>query len=221
MNFICIDTAGKFLQIVGEYEGELFNHIDTSPLQHSVTMMPTIEKMMQNRDWDNIDYLGINIGPGSFTGIRIGVTTIKIFAYLKDIKIIPFNSLEMYAYNISSQSGDTILTAMHSGNANIYLAVYENNFGVLQEIFAPQVLSEKEFETYLNLIDEKIIISSDFELPITKENFVNLRIDFCQAGLRKIMNNFSSSKICDYLKLEPLYIQVSQAEKTYDKKSKN
>ena len=213
MNYISIDTARKNLEIIGEYDGAELYHIDESPLQHSVTLMPAIEKLMQTHNWDNIDCIGINQGPGSFTGIRIGVTTVKVFSYLKNIKIIPFNSLEMYAYNIYSAYGDTIVCAMYSGNANVYIAVYENQ-NSLKQILEPKVLDKDEFSKFLEVIDEEVLIVCDFDLPFKKDNFKVSKIQkACKIGIKKIMQQAEERTSVGHNELEPLYIQVPQAQK--------
>jgi len=213
MNYISIDTARKNLEIIGEYDGAELYHIDESPLQHSVTLMPAIEKLMQTHNWDNIDCIGINQGPGSFTGIRIGVTTVKVFSYLKNIKIIPFNSLEMYAYNIYSAYGDTIVCAMYSGNANVYIAVYENQDS-LKQILEPKVLDKDEFSKFLEVIDEEVLIVCDFDLPIKKDSFkINKIQKTCKIGIKKIMLQAEERTSVGHNELEPLYIQVPQAQK--------
>lgn len=213
MNYISIDTARKNLEIVGQYDKEELYHLDQSPLQHSVTLMPAIQKLMQGRNWDNIDCIGINQGPGSFTGIRIGVTTVKVFSYLKNIRIIPFNSLEMYAYNIYSACKDTIVSAMYSGNSNVYIAVYENQNG-LKELMEPKVLNMDEFSEFLKVIDEEVLIACDFDLPVKKDNFRISAIEkSCKNGIRRIMQQTDRASV-GHNGLEPMYIQVPQAQKT-------
>lgn len=213
MNYISIDTARKNLEIVGEYEGTELYHLDESPLQHSVTLMPAIQRLMEGNSWDKIDYIAINQGPGSFTGIRIGVTTVKVFSYLKNIKIIPFNTLKMYAYNIYSAYGDTIVCAMYSGNANVYIGVYENQ-NSLKEILEPKVLNIDEFSKFLNDIDEEVLVACDFDLPVKKDNFKINKIEkSCKNGIKKIMDSLDERTTVGYNELEPLYIQVPQAQK--------
>ena len=213
MNYICIDTARKHLEIVGQYQGEELYYFDKSVLQHSVTLMPAIQNLMQGKDWGLIDYIGINQGPGSFTGIRIGVTTAKVFSYIKDLKIIPFNSLEMYAYNIYSALGDTIICAQASGNSQVYIAVYENQDATPKELLSPKVLTKTEFERFLELVDEPVLVACDFDLPVTKANFKTHFIQQCKTGIQRIMSQAKDRKFVKGNQLEPLYIQIPQAQK--------
>ncbi|HEY8443757.1 MAG TPA: tRNA (adenosine(37)-N6)-threonylcarbamoyltransferase complex dimerization subunit type 1 TsaB [Clostridia bacterium] len=212
MNYISIDTARKHLEIAGEYQGQELYFFDESVLQHSVTLMPAIQNLMEGKDWGLMDYIGVNVGPGSFTGIRIGVTTAKVFSYVKNIKIIPFNSLEMFAYNIYSACGDTIVSAQASGNSQVYIAVYENQNGKLIELLPPKVFSKPEFERFLGLIDEPVLVAADFELPIKKDNFKINYIKDCKTGIKRIMSQTDRISVDGY-KLEPLYIQLPQAQK--------
>jgi tRNA threonylcarbamoyl adenosine modification protein YeaZ len=211
MNYISIDTARKHLEIVGEYQGQELYFFDESVLQHSVTLMPALQRLMQDKDWGLIDYIGVNVGPGSFTGIRIGVTTAKVFSYIKNIRIIPFNSLEMFAYNIYSALGDTVISAQASGNLQIYTAVYFNLNGALKELLPPKVMSKREFARFLDLIDEPALVAADFELPVKKDNFKVFFINDCKEGVKKIMSR--NRKAVGSSQLEPLYIQIPQAQK--------
>ena len=82
--------------------------------------MPLIDELFKdtNLTLDNIDLLACSQGPGSFTGIRIGIATIKAFADAKNIPVVGVTSLESLAYNIT-ESG-LIVSLIDAKNENVY-----------------------------------------------------------------------------------------------------
>lgn len=92
---------------------------------HSVKLMPMIDNMFKtsNLSLDNIDLLVCCLGPGSFTGIRIGIATMKAFADVKNIPTVGVTSLESLAYNIEENA--TICPIIDCKNNNVYSAMFE------------------------------------------------------------------------------------------------
>lgn len=212
MNYLAINTSGKYLELICQYDGNLVTHRDSSPLKHSVTMMPAIEKIMQDKNWDELDYLAVNIGPGSFTGIRIGVTAIKSFAYIKNKKIICYDTLQMFASSIDSSNTDTIISIANGGNNNYYVGAYNNEGGYIQEVMPPCAMTKDELNLFLSEITEDALIATDCEDLAFYNNFKVFIIDDSTKGAIKIISS-QRAKIVDYNALTPLYIQVSQAER--------
>jgi len=101
MNYIIIDTSGEYLTVIyklrsraeSEQDSLLSErrklatldrvgiHRDSSALMHSQTLMPAIAEILGEKRLKAIDCIGVVVGPGSFTGVRIGITTAKAFAF--------------------------------------------------------------------------------------------------------------------------------------------
>ena len=101
MNYVVIDTSGKNLTVVINKNGQIFKYFDAEcGTSHSVALMPVIEDLAKKADFDfnDADFMGAVVGAGSFTGIRIGVATIKAmcFAYKKPcLSITSFDTLAL------------------------------------------------------------------------------------------------------------------------------
>ena len=111
MKILAIDTSSKncSVSIVEVQENKKFNIIaqenSDDERTHSVKLMPMVDDMLKksNLSLNDIDLLACCLGPGSFTGIRIGIATIKAFADAKNIPTVGVTSLESLAYNIKMQ----------------------------------------------------------------------------------------------------------------------
>ena len=80
MNYLAIDTSGKYLTIVLSVNGKKYIHNDSAGgVTHAVGLMPNVERLFLQADFSPkyLDFLACVVGAGSFTGIRIGVSTVK------------------------------------------------------------------------------------------------------------------------------------------------
>lgn len=92
MNFLMIDTSTEKSFIALYKNGELkVEHLP--PKKQSQTLLPAIENLLENEE---IEWIAIGIGPGSFTGTRVGVMTAKTLAFAKNIPLLPFCSLKIF-----------------------------------------------------------------------------------------------------------------------------
>lgn len=92
---------------------------------HSVKLMPLIDKLLKetNTKLDDIDLFAADKGPGSFTGIRIGIATIKAFMDVNNKKGIGITSLECLAYNV--RENGIICSILDARNDNVYYGIFE------------------------------------------------------------------------------------------------
>lgn len=103
MTVLAMDTSAKAASVCLAEEdkiiGEFF--INTG-LTHSQTLMPMAEQLCKNAGvpLDNIDAVAVNAGPGSFTGVRIGVAAAKGLAFAHDLPCVAVSTLESMAYNM-------------------------------------------------------------------------------------------------------------------------
>ena len=99
---------------------------------HSENLMPLISQILSETSisLDNIDCISCDIGPGSFTGIRIGISSVKAMAEAKKIKIIPVTSLQALSYNINIESG-YICSLIDARNDNVYCGIFDKNHNLI------------------------------------------------------------------------------------------
>ena len=103
-------------------------YFQNSGLTHSRTLLPMAEALLKNHDLtvSNLDLLAVAHGPGSFTGVRIGISTVKGLAWAAEKKVCGVSSLEAMAYNgLAAPENALICCAMDARRDQIYNALFE------------------------------------------------------------------------------------------------
>ena len=123
MKILCIDTSSNLCSVAILDNTKLEKKIElNNGLTHSETLMPTIQELLDtcNLTLKNIDLLVCGIGPGSFTGLRIGIATVKAFSDSLNIPCVGITSLEAYAHSVK-QDG-LICSTIDCKNNNCYFS---------------------------------------------------------------------------------------------------
>lgn len=201
-------------------------------MTHSQTLMPMIEEMMLESqiELNQIDYFAVVTGPGSFTGLRIGVATVKALAHGVQKPVIGVPSMEALAYNLYCAEG-IIVPMMDARRDRVFTGIYKWENGELHTIMDQDVL---EIDILIEKLKEydKIWLCGDASIKF-KDRFVeslNGRLKFASvssnmprasvvgvAAFKRIEEN----KIQNYLELVPDYLRKSQAEREYDERNNN
>lgn len=201
MNYLAIDTSGDLLVALKIGNDFFVKHLVGNQTKHSLTLMPYIEEIMSenNATFSDLDFFAVVVGPGSFTGIRIGISTVKALAYATGKKVLPLTSFDLLAYsNNSHEKSFCIVDANHD---NYYCCAYDNKKVVLEGCF----LSKEQILERLN----------DFNLcAYTQCDMPNLTICDLPSGLKGAIDA-KGSLLCDESQITPLYIKRSQAEEEF------
>lgn len=174
MKVLSIDTSSKIASIAIIEDGRVLVEMHVlSEEEHSQTLMPMIEKMFNdnNMDLDEIDLIGCSRGPGSFTGIRIGIATAKAFSDAKNIPLIGIDSLEALAYSvvIEKENNDCeILAMINAKNDNVYAATYLVNNGKLNMVKNAEIMNLTETVNYIDFKKQVFIVGCEDEDSIRK-----------------------------------------------------
>lgn len=198
MNILAVDTSGSHLTVIIFKGEEIFSFYNKDVgLKHSISLMPEVELMLEKSGLTlkDIDVFCAVTGPGSFTGIRIGVSTVKAFSYAYQKKVLPVTSFDTLAYNVSDKLKLSVIDAKHD---NFYVCGYDGEEVALQ----PSFITLKELE---NLSKDYILVSAD-DIPLSHIS-ANLEKGLISAIKAKI--NLATS---DRETLIPLYVKKSQAE---------
>ena len=146
MKILAIDTSALTATAAILADGKLLCEISTTTaLNHSVTVMPMIDELLRkvNMDISEIDLFACSEGPGSFTGLRIGIGTVKGLAYGLGKKVVGVSTLEALAHNISFTDA-FIAPIMDARRSQVYNALYKYDGEKLVEIVPPRALSVEE-----------------------------------------------------------------------------
>ena len=200
MNYLAIDTSGKNLTIIIKNNGKIYKVFDSEcGVNHSVELMPRLEKLALDANFNLSDasFFAVVVGPGSFTGIRIGVATVKALCFAYKKPYLSITSFDTLAYNEKGGSVLTLIDAKHNG---FYACGYLDNKVNLKESYLMR-------EEVLNLIDkyDKVVSS-------TLIDGVSSLIVPLDLGLEKAIESNLDKIEFDISLLTPLYVRKSQAE---------
>ena len=237
MKILSIDTASNICGVSILDNTKLICKLDTiTGRTHSENLIPMIDSAFKKTSLslNDIDLLACDIGPGSFTGIRIGVATTKAFHDSLNIPYIGVSSLEALAYNLKDilTENEFVCSILDCKNDNCYFALYtkkENNFEVLIEPQAEtinsalsilQVYIQDNFENgYIHFVgdgsetfSEKILKAFKTAKFATKNLNSLSSYNLGLAGL----NNYNLEM--DQQELLPLYLRKPQAQRQLEEK---
>lgn len=217
MKILCIDTSSKLCSVAILEDTKLINKLELdNGLTHSETLMPLIKNILDksNLSLKDINLLVCDIGPGSFTGIRIGVATVKAFSDSLNIPCVGINSLECLAYNVKTDN--LICSTIDCKNNNCYFALYNLKSETYDIVVQP---TSDTIDNVLNLLNTKYSNKSIvFVGDGIKENSISnyLNIEYLGiAGFKKFVSNNNLGE--DIL---PMYLKKPQAEKQLEEKLK-
>ena len=152
---LCIETSGKNCS-VALFEGlqlVSIREVHTEQFSHSENLHVFIEQVLKesNLQPKAIKAIAISAGPGSYTGLRIGVATAKGLCYGWDIPLIALPTLRILAEQVSYEFTDIeyIIPMIDARRMEVFTAVYSHDFSPILEERA-EILTESTFDTYLN-----------------------------------------------------------------------
>ncbi|MFC1709214.1 tRNA (adenosine(37)-N6)-threonylcarbamoyltransferase complex dimerization subunit type 1 TsaB [Candidatus Omnitrophota bacterium] len=128
-NILSIDTTSRAIDVVLWSNGRVFSIQRDTRLDNYEGIACLIESVLKkaNLSLSHIDYFGVCTGPGSFTGMRIGLSTMKALAYSLSKPLIGFGSLDIIAYMAKNKYHGLLCVMQDAKRNNIYSAVFSNN----------------------------------------------------------------------------------------------
>lgn len=239
MKILSIDTASNVCGVSILENKKLICNLDTNTGRtHSENLMPMIQNAFQksNLTLKDIDLIVCDIGPGSFTGLRIGIATVKAFSDSLSIPCIGISSLEVLAYNIkdSIEGNNHVCSIIDCKNDNCYFALYERRNSIFETLIEPQAESIESCLSILKSYCKDTLGNSSLtfvgdgsELYTDKIKDVFSNAKFISQNLN-ILNSFSLGLAgIDKYNLEediqeilPLYLKKPQAQRQLEEKEK-
>ncbi len=215
MKYLAIDTSSTSIELLLSIDGRQIFRREENGKRASESLLLTIDEMLNGEGitLNDIDCYAVVIGPGSFTGIRIGVNTVKTFSFVTGKPIIAITSLEKFAYN-DIDGAESVVCVVPAYADLSYLAVYSRD---RKELLSPKCIKNDEVLKLVALVDEPSVVFTDGEIaknlevaPLKKEAFA-----------RAIESKIAKKEFTSYNALEPFYIVKSQAEREMENKNAN
>lgn len=230
MKLLTIETSDKMCGVCISDNENIIDKLElNNGLTHSESLMPLISSILNKNNLTLSDINGFvcDIGPGSFTGIRIGVSTVKAFVDSLDNKSFTgVTSLEALAYNVTENA--IICSMIDAKNDNCYFALYDLENSKYTQLYNPTASTISEMIDIIsnikNSVYKKIIfvgsgansykdiiqknISNAFFLSADL-NYINTS-NLAIAGFKKISSN-------TIISLSPMYLKKPQAQRQFEK----
>lgn len=231
MKILAVDSSGNTASAAVYIDGVItaLNSVNNNKT-HSQTLLPMIEHAMKQAgiDVSELDAVAAAEGPGSFTGLRIGASTVKGLSFAAGIPIVPVSTLAALAYNFAGMDG-IICPVMDARRGQVYSAAYSFCGGcgdIINEIYGPRALPLDEVLDKLrgSYPDERVIFPGDGVLVhesrirevMEDKAFIALSHQRFQSAASVAMlaaQYYADGKYVNGADFEPVYLRLSQAER--------
>lgn len=228
MKILALDTS-SITATVALLDGEkvLGEYTLNQKKTHSQRIMPMIEELLTSLELapKDIDAFAVSLGPGSFTGLRIGIATITAMAHALDKVIVGVPTLEALAYNLYNSRG-LVCPIIDAQRDLVYAALYKWEDGEMIELMEGDIIKVDDLLSKLEKEDDKIFFVGDglerfsdtlkaglgerFVLPPTK-----LRIPSAASVGEVAKLKIQKDIVYDIL---PIYMRRSEAEVEFEKR---
>ena len=221
MLILAFESSAKAASVALCRDGHLISqYSQCSGLTHSRTLLPMAEDMLKNAELklQDVDLIAVAHGPGSFTGIRIGVSTVKGLAWAGEKPCVGVSTLEAMAWH-GLAAGGIVCPVMDARRSQVYNALFEIRDGRPQRLCPDRPIALSELAEDVKKLDAPVFLVGD-GASITKDYFdaqgIPCRVapenllwqdawGVAMAAMDKTPGNADS--------LLPVYLRLSQAER--------
>ncbi len=225
MKILALETSAKSVSAaVVENGAVLASAYQNTGLTHSRTLMPLVDGMLKAAELplENVDLIAVAQGPGSFTGLRIGVAAAKGLAWAKDLPCCGVSTLVAMAQNLRHLNGE-IVCAMDARRNQVYNAVFEAKDGRLTRLSEDRAIGLAQLaEEVKNRSSTKIIVGDGAHLCYNYflEAGIPCRMAPAQLRMQSAVGVAlaaeelaAEGKTVSAHQLVPVYLRLSQAER--------
>lgn len=207
---------------IGGHEGVLGAVHSSRGRRHAETLTPAIEFLCRQTrvELSDIGAVAVDLGPGMFTGLRVGVAAGKALAHARRLPMVGVASLDLLAFPLR-HSPRRIVCALDAGRGELFHASYRQSPGGVQRLSAPEVATPADLASDLGAVGEEVLLAGDGALRYRSQFEGIRRVEladrgeaFPQAGslvqlahARALREEFVSP-----VELAPLYLRLPDAE---------
>lgn len=207
MNYLFIDTAEGTRTLLKLGAEERYFYDENMARSGSETLMPMIDGLLTEAGvrLSDIDVFGACVGPGSFTGLRIGLTTVKTFCYVLGKKCFGVNNLRLNSYN---NDNGKVVSVADAGNKVCYIAAFD---GESETVPTKCVSADDAQRIVSELTADGYALSTDVKLSTLAEKFGG-KSGIGENEMRIAAEKFAANAV-DQIEIEPLYVRKAQPER--------
>lgn len=225
MNILGIDTSTKTMSVAIVSDEKILGELNFySNMDHSERLIDNIKFLLESNNLTirDIDLVGVAIGPGSFTGIRIGIATVKGLVEFFDTPVVGVSSLEILSRNFSSSN--FVAVAIDAKRDRVYGGIYDYTNGEVN-IITEDLYDIEDFKDLLKKYDNIIIVGDKIDyfenefkerFRYAKEgNLINRASNICFIAKRE----FNNKNYISHLELDANYMTKPQAQMDYENRN--
>lgn len=224
---LAIDTSAKPVSCALVQNGKVVaSFFSNTGLTHSQTLMPMIENLLavSNKSISDLDALAVNAGPGSFTGVRIGVSAVKGLAFAGNLPCIAVSTLESMAEYTAAAPDQVICCLMDARCQQVYAALFEKDAdGCVHRLSDDEAVTMQQMGEKLAGLNRPVILvgdGSDLCYKAWKDTFPNLMLAPAAVRYQNAAGTaltaermLSEGKTISAEELLPIYLRLPQAER--------
>lgn len=195
-----IDTSCSDVSIAILKDGKIISKkIESIPNEHSKYAVSYVDNVLKEADVlaKEVNNIMVVNGPGSFTGIRIGLTIAKIYAYLLNIEVCLVSSLKTLAL---SSDGEYFLSIIDAKNNNCYIGLYDKDYN---EIIMEHFSNYDEVNEIINKYNNVIVISNSV-IKLTNYKMIK------ELDIEKIVSYYKDKNFVNAHQVLPKYLKLPQ-----------
>lgn len=213
---LALETATTNCSVaVVNSEGKVFLKEDYgSKYSHGEKLHVYIAEILQEAGLSHkdLDAVAVSQGPGSYTGLRIGVSAAKGLCFAQDIPLITIGTLDSLVRQLKSTEG-YLVAMLDARRMEAYTAVYDNQYQTLEAV-KPEILDEESFKKYLDAAKVQFIGTANEKFKEICDHpnavFVNDRLPSAQELIPLALQKFKASDFADLAYFEPQYLKAFQ-----------
>lgn len=204
-----LDTCSQIIRIGILFDNKLIDYLEfQNDNKLSEKLLPAIKKIIDKNNYkvNDLNRIYISVGPGSFTGIRIGVTVAKVMAWSLNIDIIPISSLEIMASYDSEKK--YVCSFIDARRGFVFAGVYDKDLNTYME---------DRYISFDDLLEKINDIKEDTLFVSNDSNFISCiepKID-----VEKIVLKHFNDKSINPHKVNPIYLKLTEAEEKLNDKN--
>lgn len=212
MKILFIDTSLKDVSIATYESSKLLSVIsECIPNMHSIYTIPYIDRCLTESKIDKkeVEKIIVINGPGSFTGIRIGLTIAKVYSYILNINVVCVSSLKALAL---STSGEIIISVLNARNDNYYVGIYDKYYNNLdKECFT----NKEELISLISKYDCVKLVSNE---EINIDGYI---VNTVKLDILNIINYYKDDVGVNNFLVKPNYLKKPEAEEKKENDKRN
>ena len=226
MNILALESSASTCSAALCRDGALVaQSFQNNGLTHSRTLLPMVHDLLKNCEerLENVDVIAVAAGPGSFTGLRIGVAAAKGLAWAEHKDCAPCSTLASMAWPLAHLEGRLIVCAMDARRKQVYNALFLATGTGLERKSPDRAISLEELGTELrNYQNQKIVVGDGAELCYNTLRSqvsglelapVHLRLQSAWGVAREAVELAAAGALVKGEALTPVYHRLSQAER--------